>query len=123
MDPAGKVTKLALNNKAYKGGAMCSYWFKWPLDARPGDGILVSITDIKNLKIYAAVGSDVFSAEGPLLTYKRNRKQIKTTYPKELFLTLASNDFETTSTFVMSYKALTKENLAKIERSGDGGIF
>jgi len=75
------------------------------------------------LKIYAAVGTDVFSAEGPLLKYKNNRKQIKTTYPKELFLTLASNDFETRSTFSMSYKALTKANLDKIERSGDGGIF
>jgi hypothetical protein len=40
-----------------------------------------------------------------------------------MFLTLASNDFESNSSFNMVYKALTKADLAKIERSGDGGIF
>ena len=69
------------------------------------------------------MGADVYTAEGPLLPYKNRRKQIKTTHPKELFLSLASNDFETASSFKMEYKALTKADLAQIERSGEGGVF
>jgi len=38
-------------------------------------------------------------------------------------LTLASNEFENTSSFDMNFKALTKADLDKIARSGEGGIF
>jgi len=102
---------------------MCSFWFRYPVDARPGDGIQIAFTKIKNIKIYAAVGADVFSAEGPLVTFEGSKHEIRTTYPKELFITMASNDFENRSSFDMNFKTLTKADLDKIERSGDGGIF
>lgn len=53
---------------------MCTYWFKYPLDARPGDGILISLTNIKNLKIFAAVGADIYTAEGPVIPFKGSKK-------------------------------------------------
>jgi hypothetical protein len=69
-----RIPERAGDAAQYKAGALCSYWFKYPLDARPGDGILITLTNLQNLKIYAAVGVDPYEAEGPLLPYKRNRK-------------------------------------------------
>ena len=35
---------LAIRHRRFYGGTMCSYMFKFPLDARPGDQIEANVT-------------------------------------------------------------------------------
>ena len=89
-----KDKSLNISDAKYKAGTICSYWFKYPLDARPGDIVQIDLSNLKAMKIYAAVGSSVFTAKGPLIAFTGGKRTLKADYPDELFITLASNDFE-----------------------------
>ena len=56
--------EVAIRNRLFKGGYMCSYMFKFPLDARPGDVIQAKVTEIRALKVYSARGKSLFNAKG-----------------------------------------------------------
>ena len=55
---------IGIKHKNYKGGYICSYMFKFPLDARPGDVIQAKVTEIRALKVYSARGKSLFNAKG-----------------------------------------------------------
>ena len=55
---------VAIKHRLFKGGYMCSYMFKFPLDARPGDIIEATVTQIRALKVYSAIGKNLLVAKG-----------------------------------------------------------
>lgn len=65
---------VSIANKNFKGGYMCSYMFKFPLDARPGDKIEAKVTRIKQLRLYVAEGKDLFDAKGTKVVLKKPKR-------------------------------------------------
>jgi hypothetical protein len=95
---------VAIKHRKFKGGPMCSYMFKFPLDARPGDMIEAKVTQIQALKAYVAVGKNLLTAKGFEVPIKPTESGLlefteKSTFPDALFITLASNDPDVSSAF------------------------
>jgi len=96
---------------------MCSYMFKFPLDARPGDMIEAKVTQIKALKAFTAIGKNLLVAKGWEVKLTPNTLEFteNSTFPNALFITLASNDPDVISSFKIVYRVRPKLILEKIE--------
>ena len=116
---------VAIKNKQFKGGYMCSYMFKFPLDARPGDIIEANVSSLRAITAYSAIGKNLLVAKGRKVTIPRRKSQFteNATFPDALFVTLQSNNPTKLSSFKIVYRVKPKLNLEGIERSGESGVF
>ena len=64
---------VAIKNKQFKGGYMCSYMFKFPLDARPGDIIEANVSSLRAITAYSAIGKNLLVAKGRKVTIPRRK--------------------------------------------------
>ena len=116
---------VAIKHRKFKDGFMCSYMFKFPLDARPGDLIEATITNIVALKAYSAIGKNLLVAKG--YEVKLNGAQTEftenSTFPDALFITLAASSAKKMSSFKIIYRVKPKLILEAIEQSGESGLF
>ena len=110
---------VAIRHRKFKGGAMCSYMFKFPLDARPGDFIEAKVTQIKSLKAYAAYGKNLLVAKGHEVDLNQEKGlqefTLNSTFPVTLFVTLASDSPDENSSFKIVYRVRPKLILEEID--------
>ena len=115
---------VAIKHSKFMGGNMCSYMFKFPLDARPGDMIEATVTGIQALKAYAAIGKNLLVAEGHEIQLDgKTEFSDNSTFPDALFITLASDSTTKMSSFKIIYRVKPKLILEDIETSGESGLF
>jgi len=120
---------VAIKHRLFKDGYMCSYMFKFPLDARPGDTIEASVSQIRALDAYAAIGKNLLVARGKQVRLARKKSggfqefTENSTFPNALFITLASNDAVKMSSFKIVYRVKPKLILETIQQSGESGLF